>query len=61
MFRGKKKVLYISESEPARRNCFEEDDFYTQIVIDRVVEGQAIITTMDKELETTRSNSPIET
>ena len=49
MCRRKKKVHYISESEPVQRNFYEEDDSYTYVVIDRVKERQTTTTTNDTQ------------
>ena len=45
MWRGT-KIHFISESEPGQRSFYEEDDPYTDIVIDRVKERQMTLPLM---------------
>ena len=45
----KKKVHCISESEPTRRNCYQEDDAYNHVVSDQMKEGQATIATNETQ------------
>ena len=61
MCREKKKIHYISEIKLAQRNCYEEDNCFTNIVIDRVEEVQATAATNNTQWTIMRSNSPIET